>query len=94
MALQILEKNGAFEVYGNLNTQTSHSFIVHFEYLMTSLIEVTINIDKIKAIDASGIKALKTLFALSLKNNRILHIIGKGYRDIHADTSKTFIAQE
>jgi ABC-type transporter Mla MlaB component len=94
MALQILEKNGGFEVYGNLNTQTSHSFIVHFEYLMTRLKEVTINIDKIKAIDASGIRALKTLFAISLKNNRILHIIGKGYKEIYADTSKTCAAQE
>ncbi|AFU68397.1 hypothetical protein P700755_001508 [Psychroflexus torquis ATCC 700755] len=90
MALQILEKNGIFEAYGNLNTHTSRSFIVHFEYLMTTLKEVTINIDKIKAIDASGIRALRTLFAISLKNNRILHIIGKGYKDIYADTSKTF----
>jgi anti-anti-sigma regulatory factor len=86
MALQILEKNGTFEVSGDLDTETSHSFIVHFEHLMTTSKEITINIDKIKEIDASGIQALKTLFTISLKNNIILHIIGRGYKDIYADT--------
>lgn len=82
MALQILEKNGTFELHGNLNTKTSHLLIIHFEYLINTLKNVTINIGKIKAIDASGIEALKTLIAVSLKNNSILYIIGKECKDI------------
>tara|TARA_B100000809_G_scaffold264621_1_gene320952 strand:- start:2724 stop:3002 length:279 start_codon:yes stop_codon:yes gene_type:complete len=92
MALQILEKNGTFELCGNLNTKTSRSFIIHFEYLINTLKDVTINIDKIKAIDINGVEALKTLIAISLKNNCILSIIGKGCKDIYAHNSKTFAA--
>ena len=92
MALQILEKNGTFELFGNLNTKTSRSFIIHFEYLINTLKGVTINIDKIKAIDSSGVEALKTLIAISLKNNSILYIIRKGYKDTYARNSKKFAA--
>ena len=61
MALQILEKNGTFELCGKLNTNTSQSFITHFQYLIKTFKNVTINIDKVKAIDASGVEALKNL---------------------------------
>ena len=89
MALQILEKNGTFELYGNLNTKTSRLFIIHFEYLINTLKNVTINIDKIKAIDPSGMEAFKTLISISLKNKGILYIVGKGCKDIYANNSKT-----
>jgi|TARA_R110000787_G_scaffold43892_2_gene107546 ABC-type transporter Mla MlaB component len=92
MALQILEKNGTFELCGNLNTKTSRSFIIHFEYLINTLKDVTINIDKIKAIDSSGVEALKTLIAISLKNNSIFYIIGKGCKDIYAHNRSAFAA--
>jgi ABC-type transporter Mla MlaB component len=92
MALQILEKNGTFELFGNLNTKTSRPFIIHFEYLINTLKDVTINIGKLKAIDASGVEALKTLIALSLKNNNILYVIGKECKDIYAHNSSAFAA--
>jgi ABC-type transporter Mla MlaB component len=92
MALQILEKNGAYELYGNLNTNTSRSFIIHFEYLINTFKNVTINIDKVKAIDASGVEALKTLITISLKNNSIFYIMGKGCKEIYAHNSNTFAA--
>ena len=90
MALQILEKNGTFELFGNLNTQTSRSFIIHFKDLIHTLKGVIINIDKMKSIDTCGVEALKTLIAISLKNNSLLFIIGKGYEDSYASNSKTF----
>jgi len=92
MALQILEKNGAFELCGKLNANTSRSFIIHFEYLIKTFKKVTINIDKVKAIDASGVEALKTLIAISLKNNSIFYIIGKGCKEIYAHNNKAFAA--
>jgi ABC-type transporter Mla MlaB component len=89
MALQILEKNGTFQLFGNLNTQTSCSFIIHFKNLIHTLNDVTINIDKIKEIDTCGVEALKTLIAISLKNNSLLSIIGKGCKNIYTSNSKT-----
>jgi anti-anti-sigma regulatory factor len=94
MALQIIENNGTYELLGNLNTQTSRSFIKHFEFLINTLKDVTINIDKITAIDATVVKALKKLIAISLKNNSKLDIIGQGCNDIYAYNNKTFVAEK
>ena len=92
MALKISKKNGTYELSGNLNTNTSRSFIIHFEYLINTLKYVTVNIDKVKEIDACGVESLKTLIAISLKNNSLLHIIGNGCKDIYAHNSKAFAA--
>ena len=67
MALQILEKKGTCELHGNLNTKTSRSFIIHFEYLIIKLKDIPIEIEKIKAIDRTCVEALKTLISISLK---------------------------
>jgi len=92
MALQILKKNGTFELWGNLSTRTSRSFITHLEYLINTLKGVIIDIDKIKAIETSGIEALKILIGISLKKNSILSINGKGCKHIYAHNSKIFAA--
>jgi ABC-type transporter Mla MlaB component len=90
MALQILEKEGTYELHGNLNTKISRSFIIHFEYLITNFKDITIDIEKIKAIDTTGVEALKTLIAISLKNNSIFYIIGKGCKDIYGHNNSKF----
>ena len=92
MALQILKKNNTFELSGNLNTQTSRSFIIHFEYLFSTVKSVTVNIDKVLEIDACGVEALKTLIAISLKSNTPFNIIGNGSRDIYDHRSTVFAA--
>ena len=92
MALKILKKNGTFELRGNLNSKTSRSFIIHFEYLINTANNVTVNIDKIKKIDVCGIEALKTLIAISLKSNNLFKIIGNGSKDIYDYKSKVFAA--
>jgi len=92
MALQISKKNGTYELSGNLNTNTSRSFIIHFEYLINTLKYVTVNIDKVKEIDACGVESLKTLIAISLKSNSRFYIIGNGSKDIYAHQSNAFAA--
>tara|TARA_R110001632_G_scaffold64960_2_gene154202 strand:+ start:2239 stop:2517 length:279 start_codon:yes stop_codon:yes gene_type:complete len=92
MALQIFKKNGTFELCGNLNAKTSRSLIIHFEYLINTFKNVTMNIDQVKKIDACGVEALKTLIAISLKNNSIFYITGNGSKDIYDHKSKAFPA--
>ena len=92
MALSILNHSGIFILEGNLCTSTSRSFIIHFEYLINTYKNVTINIDRVKTIDSCGVEALKTLIAISLKNNSLFYIIGKEYKDIHANDNKFFAA--
>ena len=92
MALQIFKKNETFELCGSLNSETSRSFIIHFEYLINTFKNVTVNIDKVEEIDACGVEALKTLIAISLKSDSRFYIIGNGSKDIYNHKSKAFTA--
>ena len=85
MALQILENNGTFDLEGSLNTTTSRSFIIHFEHIINTVKDVTVNIDKVNAIDASGVEALKTLIAIALRTNNKFSVTGYGCKDIYND---------
>lgn len=92
MALQILEENGTFELHGCLNTTTTRSFIIHFEHILNTEQEVTVNIDYVNAIDSSGVEALKTLMAIALRTNTMFSVIGNGCKDIYQDYKSSFAA--
>ena len=92
MALQFFKKNNIFELSGNLNSQTSRSFIIHFEYLLNNFKIITVSIDKLTEIDASGVEAFKTLIAISLKSNSMFYITGNGSSDIYNHRSNAFAA--
>jgi anti-anti-sigma regulatory factor len=92
MALQILENNGVFELEGPLNTTTSRFFIIYFEYIINTLKSVTVNIEKVNAMDASGAESLKTLLAIALRTNKKFLIIGNGSNDIYNDYKSTMVA--
>jgi len=92
MALQILEQNGTFELQGSLTTTTTRSFIIHFEHIIKTMKEVTVNIDKVDAIDVSGVEALKTLMAIALRSNNIFWVIGNGCKEIYDDYKCSFAA--
>ena len=83
MALQILEHNGTFYLQGNLNATTSRSFIIHFDYMIKTIKNITVNIDKVKEIDVNGVAAFKTLFATALKQQNSFSVIGNGCKDIY-----------
>jgi ABC-type transporter Mla MlaB component len=87
MALQVLENKGTFHLQGSLNSLTARSFIIHFEYIINTVKNVKINIDKIKEIDQTGVEAFKTLIAIALRNNRLFNIVGDGSKDIYEDYS-------
>lgn len=92
MALQILEENGTFQLHGSLTTTTTKSFISHFEHIITTMKKVTVNIDKVDAIDTNGVDALKTLMHFALRSNHMFSIIGNGCKDIYEDYNMSFAA--
>ena len=92
MALQILENEGIFHLEGSLNSSTTRSFITHFEYMISTIKKVKINIDKIKDIDESGLSAFKNLMTIALKNNKLFCIVGDGSKDIYEDYSYSNVA--
>ncbi|MFT4780420.1 MAG: ABC-type transporter Mla MlaB component [Psychroserpens sp.] len=85
MALQILKQNGIFQLQGNLTTATTRSFIIHFEHIINKVKNVTVDIDRVHIIDASGVAALKTLIAIALRSNNIFSVVGYGCKDIYDD---------
>lgn len=86
MALQILNNNGTVYLQGNINASTAQNLVSHFNYLMKdSKKEVTVDIDKVTEIDASGVLALKTLFLKALRNKKTFSIVGYGCKELHTD---------
>ncbi|WP_298892868.1 hypothetical protein [uncultured Psychroserpens sp.] len=92
MALRILEENGAFQLHGSLTATTARSFIIHFEHIINTAKDVTVNIEKVKCIDACGVEALKTLIAIALQSNNMFSVIGYGCKDIYDDYKSSFAA--
>lgn len=92
MALQILENNGIFELEGSLNTETSRSFIIHFEHIINTVKNVTVNIEKVIEIDSRGVEALKKLLNIALRTNNKFLIIGYGCKDIYDDYKSSLAA--
>ena len=92
MALQILGENGTFQLHGSLTTTNTKSFIIHFEHIIKSMKDVTVNIDKVDVIDHNGVEALKALMRLALHSNHIFSVIGNGCKEIYDDYKSSFAA--
>lgn len=92
MALQILEENGTFKLHGSLTTTTTRLFITHFEHIIKTMKNVTVNIDKVDAIDRNGVEALKTLMTVAFRSNSLFSIIGNGCKEIYHDYKTSFAA--
>ncbi len=83
MALKIKEKNGEFLVEGVINATTAKHFQNHCESLLNTFGELTINIEKIIAIDTNGLSAIKALFETASKYNKRFFITGTGCKEIY-----------
>lgn len=83
MALQILELNEIFYITGKINSTTSNSFLTHFKHVLKKNDEVTINIDKVKEIDRTGVDAFRALYANAIESQKEFAITGYGCKDIY-----------
>lgn len=83
MTLKIKENNNAFFLEGVINATTTKQFKKHLEFLLTYKKTVTINIEKVTAIDKNGLKAIEDIFYLAEINNKTFSIVGYGCKDIY-----------
>lgn len=83
MALQIIENNGTFYVHGKINTSTTKSFLMHFEYVLNQRNVIIINIDALGEIDRDGFKVLNFLSQSAQKKNKELQIVGNVYTEMY-----------
>ncbi|WP_420571113.1 hypothetical protein [Kordia sp.] len=92
MALQITQQNGTFLLSGKLNTTTTRSFIIHFEYIIEQQENVVVNIDGVTEIDYDGLEGIKTVTAIALQNHKMFSVIGNGCKDIYQDFNCSQVA--
>lgn len=83
MALTIKENNGEFLLEGAINASTAKHFKNHCETLLNAFGELTINIEKIVAIDTNGLAAMRALYNDALNYNRNFSITGTGCKEIY-----------
>lgn len=83
MALQVTQKKETLYLKGRINSTTARLFIIHLEHYVEKLKNVIINIDNIKEIDSDGIEAIKTVWAMALKNHKRFSIRGYGCKEIY-----------
>ncbi|WP_299120311.1 STAS domain-containing protein [uncultured Winogradskyella sp.] len=83
MSLTIKENNGVFLVEGAINASTVKHFKNHCETLLNAFGELTIHIENVTEIDASGINAIQVLYKNALKLNKGFMVIGNISKNIY-----------
>ena len=89
MALQITQKNGIIHVEGEIKTETIESFVTYLNYAFDRNTKIVVNIDKVTAIDVSGLKMLRIFDRLATIKAKRFYIIGYGSKEIYEDFEMT-----
>ncbi|WP_178987245.1 STAS domain-containing protein [Winogradskyella schleiferi] len=92
MALTIKEKNNVFTVEGSINASTARHFQSHFQMLLNTFGELTIDIENVSEIDKNGLAAIKVLYENALSKNRAFFILGTGCKDTYDEFRYSVIA--
>tara|TARA_R110002051_G_scaffold301713_1_gene369677 strand:+ start:4080 stop:4382 length:303 start_codon:yes stop_codon:yes gene_type:complete len=82
MALQITETRGMFSVHGALNTNNAGILSRHMSMFINPKNPVTLNLERVEAIDLNAAYTLQKLYVNAMRNNSILTIIGRENKNI------------
>jgi len=85
MALKITQQNNIITLEGVLNTNTLSSFKNHFTAILNTNKEVTLDMDKLTEMDASGMHTLKEMYRNAIHSNNIFFIVGSGCKEVYED---------
>ncbi len=83
MFLKILKKSKKFYLNGKINTLTCKRFRNYIQYNFDLDTNVIINIDEVNEIDKDGLKAINSLITISLRENKMFSIEGRGTKEIY-----------
>ena len=83
MSLTIKENDGTILVEGFINSTTVKQFKEHLEFLLAYNKSVTIDIDKVTAINKEGLGVIENLFIEAKIKNKEFHVVGYGCKDIY-----------
>jgi ABC-type transporter Mla MlaB component len=77
MALQITNKDGIYEIKGNLNSQNVFSLNNHFEALLKDSKFIALSLNKLINIDSAAVATIVGLHQKAIDSNKLFYIIGK-----------------
>lgn len=80
--LQITQTQGILEVKGSLMAENVNSLSSHLNVLLQKGKDVVLSLDKLDAMDQSGMMAIAKLYKQAIKNNKIFYVIGKSNKKI------------
>jgi hypothetical protein len=83
MSLKILKKYEKFCLNGKINTLTCKRFENYIQYNFNLRKTVIINIDKVNEIDKDGLEVINTLIYISIRDNKVFSIEGRGSKEIY-----------
>jgi len=85
MALQIIDKDSVFNIYGPINTSNVRSLDFHLNHLLSNYDSITVNIECVTEIDACGVKVFGSLFNSARSQKKEFNIIGRGCKELIAE---------
>lgn len=83
MSLKILKKYEKFCLNGKINTLTCRRFGNYIQYNFDLGNNVIINIDEVNEIDKVGLETIKALLTISLRDDIMFSIEGRGSKEIY-----------
>jgi len=85
MALIITQEGKTVTLEGALNTDTLSSFKSHFNFILNSEKNITLDIDKVTEIDVAGMNTLKAFYKKAIMDYNIFFVVGNGCKDVYED---------
>ncbi|WP_203258747.1 STAS domain-containing protein [Hyunsoonleella ulvae] len=92
MALKITQKKDTFSVFGIINNTTALNFQNHISLAIKDVKELIIDIENVTSIDSAGMKAIRTIYADCMANNKRIYIVGTGCKEVYDDLYVTSVA--
>ncbi|MDP5078418.1 MAG: STAS domain-containing protein [Nonlabens sp.] len=83
MSLRVKKELGVYKLSGILDVNTSKCLIQHINLLLDYEHKVVINIDGLRLMDQNGVAAFMTIMSFALRQDKMVEISGKGFKDIY-----------
>jgi ABC-type transporter Mla MlaB component len=85
MSLKITHNEKAFSVEGKINASTASYVKTHFNLMLNTLNDLTIDISHVSEIDSNGVSAFQSIYNNAIAWQKPFSIIGLGSADIYEE---------
>ncbi|MEM1003695.1 MAG: STAS domain-containing protein [Bacteroidota bacterium] len=84
MALEIKESRGIFEILGKVSSQNLGALKIYFESVLETTEEMIVSLEGVTEMDSSAALFFESFYLESVKQNKVVVLVGKQNQDISA----------